>query len=96
MATEYDKKLIRQGNNSSRVIHNYMDYELRKLREETELYTKVKIRKFGANHDKTFTGYVIYKNSHMFTLEGAHYNESFTWFDLLVSRKYQERKEGGK
>ena len=101
MAQEYDKKLIRMSNNMSEgrlTNNNYVKWELAKLRHETELYSKITMPKRDSNDmrliGKGFTGYVVYKNANMFVLEGDHYNEAFTWWDLLTAKKFKGNKEG--
>ena len=103
MAYEYDKKLIRLSNNLSEgrlTNNNYVKFELAKLRHDTKLYDKITMPKRDVNDLRSigegFTGYVIYKNSHMFVLESkkSGYNEAFTWWDLLMARKFKGNKEG--
>lgn len=94
---EYEGKLIRMGNNQSseRLTNNhYMQRELARLRNSVRLWDKLTMRTDGVN--KFFTGYVIYKNKHMFVLENRKhgYCEAFQWFDLLTNQKYKEKKEG--
>ena len=93
---EYEGKLIHMDNNQSseRLTNNhYMQRELARLRNSVKLWDKLTMRTDGIN--RFFTGYVIYKNNHMFVLENRKhgYCEAFQWFDLLVNQKYRE-KEG--
>ena len=94
---EYEGKLIRMGNNLSYdrlVPSDYIRHELARLRNTVRLWDKLTMRTDGVN--RFFTGYVIYKNHHMFVLENRKhgYCEAFQWFDLLVNQKYTEKKEG--
>ena len=99
-AEGYEKRLIRADNviNSEGRLtnNNYMKFELARIRHDTKLYSKLTMPHIAGRADspRMITGHVIYKNRHMFVLEGPHYCEAYTWWDLLTARKFKGNKEG--
>ena len=95
--SDYEKKLIRQGNAGydRTTADDFVRYEIARIRKETKLYDKIAMRVDDIK--KVLTGYVIAKYDTYFVLEEAKrgYKEAFLWFDLLRYQKFQE-KEGGK
>lgn len=95
--SDYEKKLIRQGNAGydRTTADDFVRYEIARIRKETKLYDKLTMRVDDVK--KVLTGYVIAKYDTYFVLEEAKrgYKEAFLWFDLIRNQKYQNIKEGG-
>ena len=93
--SDYEKKLIRQGNAGydRTTADDFIRFEIARIRKETNLYDKIAMRVDDIK--KVFIGYVIAKYDTYFVLEEARrgYREAFLWFDLLRNQKF---KEGGK
>ena len=91
--SDYEKKLIRQGNADRRTADDFVRWDIARIRKETDLYDKISMKTDDAK--KFFVGYVIAKYDNYFVLEETKggYKEAFLWFDLLRNQKF---KEGGK
>ncbi len=96
--SDYEKKLIRQGNAGydRRTADDFVKWDIARIRKKTDLYDKVTMK--TDDPKKYFIGYVIAKYDTYFVLEEAKrgYKEAFLWFDLLRYQKVSERMTDGK